>query len=517
MSDTKLRIFISSVQKELDPERSAISGLISSDPFLLEHCEAILFDKEPISGKKASKPYLDLLGTCQIYLLLINREYGRPQGDLSATHHEYRHAQIHKLPTLVFVKGSDDHTREPRTREFFAEIKKDHYTYKRFVDRLDLRVEVRAAIIKLLKEDFNLSPSANEAKSGAETLEASSSFESRMTDASIKDLDIQAVNQWLKNTGALPAGKPVSAVVEQALRTRGLMWHDQKANVFRALASGIVFFGKNPAIHFPQCKVMLDAYKGNEIDPRPLDQDTLSLPAPVAIERVIEFVQKNTRHPPVIKGIRRIMLDEYPEKAVREAVVNAIAHRDYEDGSRNIMVAIYHDRIVVASPGFPPKPLTIAKIMKGKYLPCSRNPVIAQSLASLGLMEQRGSGMGRMRAAMLDHGLDGPRLEMGDGYFQVILPGPGEDLKRLRVPESKLEEALPASLLETLNKRQQKILEEVAVAGVVTSGWCREFLGVTYDTANRDLLGLSKAGLLIRIGKGRASRFLLKKYGKGED
>jgi ATP-dependent DNA helicase RecG len=511
MSGQTIRIFVSSVQKELDPERSAISGLISSDQFLLEHCEAILFDKEPISRKKASKPYLDLLGTCQIYLLLINREYGMPHGDLSATHHEYRHAQVRKLPTLVFVKGSEDRTRAPRTREFFAEIKKDGYTYKRFVDRLDLRVEVRAAIIKLLKEDFNLSPSANEARSGEETLEATSSFESRMTDASIKDLDIQAVNQWLKNTGAISTGKPVIAVIEQSLRTRGLMWHDQKANVFRSLASGIVFFGKNPAIRFPQCKIMLDAYRGNEIDPRPLDQDTLSLPAPVAIERVIEFVQKNTRHPPVIKGIRRIMLDEYPEKAVREAVVNAIAHRDYEDGSRNIMVAIYHDRIVVASPGFPPKPLTIAKLMKGKYLPCSRNPVIAQSLASLGLMEQRGSGIGRMRAAMLDHGLDGPRLEMGDGYFQVILPGPGEDLKRLNVPDSAGEFIIPPSIESQLNERQKEMTRMLNEGFALTSRECEKKFGITRPTAASDFALLVRLDIAEQEGQGRSTRYVLKR------
>jgi hypothetical protein len=104
--------------KELEPERFAISGLITSDPFFLEHSEAILFDKEPITGKKASKPYLDSLDTCQIYILLINREYGTPHGDLSATHHEYRHAQLRKLPTLVFVKSNDDHAREERIREF---------------------------------------------------------------------------------------------------------------------------------------------------------------------------------------------------------------------------------------------------------------------------------------------------------------------------------------------------------------------------------------------------------------
>jgi len=94
----KLRVFVSSVQKELEPERLAIASVITTDPFLSEHYEPVLFDREPLSGRNAARPYLDCLDTCQVYLLLINREYGRPHGDMSATHQEYRHAQKRKLP-----------------------------------------------------------------------------------------------------------------------------------------------------------------------------------------------------------------------------------------------------------------------------------------------------------------------------------------------------------------------------------------------------------------------------------
>ena len=54
----KYRIFVSSVQKEMEPERLAVSSLITTDPFLSEHLNPVLFDKEPVSGRKASKPYL---------------------------------------------------------------------------------------------------------------------------------------------------------------------------------------------------------------------------------------------------------------------------------------------------------------------------------------------------------------------------------------------------------------------------------------------------------------------------
>jgi ATP-dependent DNA helicase RecG len=62
----------------------------------------------------------------------------------------------------------------------------------------------------------------------------------------------------------------------------------------------------------------------------------------------------------------------------------------------------------VASPGYPPSPLTLAKLRRGNYRPYSRNSVIAQALATLKRMDQRGSGFARMRDAMLNHGLDAP-------------------------------------------------------------------------------------------------------------
>jgi predicted HTH transcriptional regulator len=83
-------------------------------------------------------------------------------------------------------------------------------------------------------------------------------------------------------------------------------------------------------------------------------------------------------------------------------------------------------RIVIASPGYLLKPLTLAKLRKGNYRPCSRNPLIAQALCMLDKMEQRGTGFARMRDAMLNHGLDAPILNQQDGFFIVTLPGPAK-------------------------------------------------------------------------------------------
>jgi len=82
------------------------------------------------------------------------------------------------------------------------------------------------------------------------------------------------------------------------------------------------------------------------------------------------FHRGGTRHEPAFN----------PHRALREALVNAVAHRNYEDASRKIAVQIFSDRIVVASPGYPPSRLTLAKLRCGNYRPCSRNSVIAQAI-----------------------------------------------------------------------------------------------------------------------------------------
>ncbi|MCX6349383.1 MAG: ATP-dependent DNA helicase, partial [Candidatus Aureabacteria bacterium] len=174
-----------------------------------------------------------------------------------------------------------------------------------------------------------------------------------------------------------------------------------------------------------------------------------------------------------------------------------------------IFMRIFRDRIEVASPGYPPKPLTLAKLRRGGYRPCSRNPLIAQTLATLSVMEQRGAGFARMREAMFNHGLDEPRIDQQDGFFVVALPGPAGNYDRIRTPANAPGLITPA-VEALLNERQKKIIIEAQQAGFVTSGWCRKRLPVVYDTIRRDLLGLMELGVLQPQGKGRNTRYVLK-------
>jgi predicted HTH transcriptional regulator len=509
---SKLRVFVSSVQKELENERVAVASLITTDPWLLQHCEPVLFEKEPAPARKLSQPYLKCLESCQIYLLLIHKEYGKPDGSLSATHHEYRHAQELDLPSLIFIKGENpvDDERAPETQAFFAEIRKDKHTYKRFIDRLDLRAEVRRALLQLLKDDFQIEPSSEEAAGGRELIEAASPFESApLSEIHWKSLDEELVGAFAAKVVESPGLRVFDEPVCQALHTRGLLWRKGEQGDHFATAAGFLLFGIRPGDRYPQCEILVDAYADTKISGKPRGQANINAALPKAIDQILEFVDKHTFHPTRVVGINNITLDEYPQQALREALVNAVAHRNYEDASRKIGVQLFSDRIVVASPGYPPSPLTLAKLRRGNYRPCSRNSVIAQALATMNLMEQRGSGFARMRDAMLNHGLDVPIYAQQDGYFVATFQGPDGNYDRLKLSEPAVGFITPAVEAQ-LNERQKKIMVQVQKEGFVTSGWCGKTFGVAYQTVYRDLNGLLGLGLVEAIGRGRSTRYIPK-------
>jgi ATP-dependent DNA helicase RecG len=503
----KLRVFVSSVQKEMEAERLALLALLTTDPFLKDHVEPVLFEQLPPPSRPVGKPYLDALKKCQVYVLMLDRDYAAASVKVSPTREEYDLARSMEIPAMALVKGRYDDRRDARTNAFFEQIKRDKFTYKRFTDRIDLKQEVSAWLQQVLKEEQEIEPAPGVEESGSETIEATSVFEStQQADVNLKDLDRNTCKALFKaltgNDGSVGAG------MFRSFRTRGLLCQDGGSGAFLPTAAGVVFLGVDPAAKYLQCQVLADAYPDTKVTANPLGQAKLSGPIPRLIDDLLAFVHKHTAHPTRVVGINNIALDEYPGEAVREALVNAFAHRDYADTGRKVRVEVFRDRLVVSSPGYPPKPLTLAKLRKGNYESCRRNPVIAECLAALDMMEQRGTGFERIRTAMVDHGLNAHQLDMRDGYFKVILPGPNGDYARLRVPAD-ARGFVPPSVEATLNERQKRIMVRVQTEGMVTSGWCRKTFGVAYQSVYRDLTGLVKAGLLAPTGSGRSARYVI--------
>ena len=150
----------------------------------------------------------------------------------------------------------------------------------------------------------------------------------------------------------------------------------------------------------------------------------------------------------------------------------------------------------------------LANLRKGKYRPCSRNPVLAQCLSYFHRIEERGSGFRRMRDQMLNHGLDQPLLGTDTGYFQVTFPGPGGNLERLRVPETRL--AVTPAIEAQLTDRQRKMLQRLTQGHELTSRDCEAKFGVTRPVTGSDFGKLVALGLAEKIGGGRSTRYRLK-------
>jgi predicted HTH transcriptional regulator len=504
-----LRIFISSVQKELELERAAVAGLMATDPFLLQHCVPVLFEKEPPPPRPAKQPYLDALSGCAVYVLMIANEYGQPDGEISATHHEYRRAQQLKLPTVVFLKGAKDDTRSPEVRALIAETNKDGFTYKRFHDREDLKPLMLQALRRTLAEAFGIQATSAEVSEGEQLIDAASTFESAvLPDISVEQLDQALVADYNQRTSGTAAEK-VSRPAGEALHARGLAVRGSSPEVFQATAAAFLLFGPHPADRFPHCEILADAYDDVRATGRPKGQSGINAPLPDALGQALKFVDDHTFHPHRVVGLNNVRLDEYPTAALRETLVNAVAHRSYDDGSRRIFVRVFRDRIEVASPGYPPKPLTLAKLRRGGYRPCSRNPLIAQTLATLSVMEQRGTGFARMREAMLNHGLEEPRIDQQDGFFVVTLPGPAGSYERIRTPANAGGPITPA-IEAQLNERQKKMVALLTNGEELTSRRCEVEFSVTRPVTAKDFGTLVKLGVAQKVGSGRSTRYRLK-------
>ena len=507
----ELKVFVSSVQKELEDERLIVQNLILTDAFLQRYCTPVLYEFEPASPEDALEECLTLVAECQIYILMVWKEYGEPTNGLSITHWEYRRAKEAGIPILAFIRGPANLNREAGTDSLLAELKRDSFKRKRFSNVIDLQKEVRAALARLLEKQFGVCPTSDENEIAEHTIEATSTFESRhLQHVPVTELDLDVGRELILSTRQESEPDALSERdVLSALALRGLIVRDPEHSEHFVTAAGLVFLGRDPSAVFPHCRVSADAYRGTELDGDPNDQEDIRGPMPLVVDKIVAFIDRNTRHPMRVVGLNRVRLDEYPTEAIREAVVNALAHRNCEDGGRRIMVEVLSDRVVISSPGNPPSPITLAELRKGTCKPCSRNPVIAQCLSYFHRIAERGSGFRRMRDAMLDHGLEKPKLGTNTGYFLITLVGPGDNLDRLRVPSAAVEQFVSPPIEAQLNDRQKQIVRHVLEEGSVVRRWCVETFGVANDTAGRDLSELVDLGVLDRIGSGRSTKYVV--------
>lgn len=191
--------------------------------------------------------------------------------------------------------------------------------------------------------------------------------------------------------------------------------------------AGVMVFSKYPQAYFPQFSITAVVVPGTEIghtgtdDERFIDNKRITGAIPDMLEAAESFVARNSRTKTVIdKKGRRGDIPEYPPKAVREAILNALIHRDYSIHTENIPVRIemYRDRLEIKSPGGLYGKISIDSL--GKVRPDTRNATLANILELLHVTENRYSGIPTIRREFENAGLPAPVFEVRRGDFIVV-------------------------------------------------------------------------------------------------
>lgn len=183
--------------------------------------------------------------------------------------------------------------------------------------------------------------------------------------------------------------------------------------------TGILFFAKNPQKFLPQSRIICAAIEGDDIAIEPFDKKEINGTIPEMIEDIERFLKIHLQTKHKINAFEKEVFDEIPLTALREAIVNAIAHRDYTINSP-IRIIIFSNRIEIRSPGTLPNTVTIDSIkIGGSHV--LRNPTIYNMLIKYKMVTDLGSGVRRMIKLIKEHTGKEPLFEVQHNEFAVII------------------------------------------------------------------------------------------------
>jgi len=438
------QIFISSVQKELQAERLAVREFVHGNDLLRQFFRVFLFEDLPPADQRPDDVYLDEVKNSAIYVGIFGDQYGWENEDgLSPTEREFCEATRLRRRRLVLVKGRDDKGREPKMQALIRRAG-DEVVRRRFENTDEMLRLLYGSLIQYLQDhgfvaarDFDAAPCA---------------------DATLRDI----------------SAKNVSRFIEKARAERNY-----------ALA---------PDTPRKQALAHLNLLHGTEIVKPIPNQQVYRGPLFEVVDKAVDFVMDCVRRTvqPSDSSAASNVRYELPFRAVREAVVNAIAHRNYASRS-GVQVSVFSDRVEVWNPGGLPEDLT-ADQLRGPHPSVPRNRLICEPLYLAHYIERAGTGTLDMIRLCTEAGLPEPEFRSeGERFVTVIW--------RDWLTDAEMDKL---GLLD----RQKVAVREAKTRGGISNSRYREITGVSDSTALRDLRQLAGLGVLQKVGgTGRATHY----------
>ena len=247
--------------------------------------------------------------------------------------------------------------------------------------------------------------------------------------------------------------------------------------------AGVLFFCDNIEKFFRHAIVTCVLYKGTDkykiIDRKDFTEDAIS-----NYNGTMAFLMRNLRLEYEIKAGPREEILEIPQEALREAIVNAMAHRDYNEKGANVQIDIFDDRVEISNPGGLVPAIKREDFGKKSL---SRNPLLFSLFKSADLVEKIGSGIGRMRNAMKKAGLPAPKFEFSS-FFTVTFQRPFVSQK-------------------SSQKSSQKILVLIQGDNKITIDELSRELNITDRGVKKIIFKLKKEGKIRRIGSDKGGHW----------
>ncbi len=301
------------------------------------------------------------------------------------------------------------------------------------------------------------------------------------------DFSEESFDTYLKQTG-------INKIVDAKDILVSLNVAEEADDKLQLTNAGVLFFAKSPQKYFPESYITAVKYKTFDrfsiFDKKEI-KGTLIQQINEAINFVIKHVNmeiKISDQPGPNIG-RRIEIYDYPLPAIREAIINAVTHRDYLYDSSHIYLHMYPDRMEIENPGGLFRGMTPEML---SHRSVRRNRLIADLLHRSGYIEKVGSGFVRIQKSLAEN--NNPPYEISATNFFNI----------------KFHKRIEASYLSGLTVRQSKLLNAIKERGSITTKIAAFVLDVSDDTALNDLHTLIELDLISKQGKGKATHYKVK-------
>ena len=396
-----IRIFISSVQTEFSRERKALRDYLRGDPLMRRFFDVFLFEDVPASDRRPDSLYLDEVEQSAIYVGLFGDDYGSEDADgISPTEREFDQATASGVHRLIFVKGTNDRDRHPKMQALIRKAQAG-LIRKRFNDPEELRAALYAALVEYLNSKDLLR---------SEPFDAAPCLK-----ASLDDLDTERM-AWFIRTARSARAFPLP----EGASTEELLVHLNLLNDGKPTNAAMLLFGKSPQRFLISSEIRCAHFHGTEVAKPIPSYQVYKGTAFQLVDQAVDFVLSkiNLSVGTRAESVQAPVAYEIPKEVVTEAIVNAVAHRDYTSNA-SIQVMLFTNRVEVLNPGRLPPPLTLEQL-RVAHSSIPNNPLLAESLYLTQYIERMGTGTLDMIRRCGDAGLREPEFSDSSGFKTTI-------------------------------------------------------------------------------------------------